>query len=96
MALYKSLELDNGVVINYHRVVSVNTITNVQNTIELASYTSEEKRQEEMEAIMDGNEYNVFIDTRLFVASYDQNMTVESAYAWLKNNVADFSDAQNC
>lgn len=47
MALYKEIDLDNGVTVRYHRVVSVNTITNVQNIIEVASYTSKEKRDEE-------------------------------------------------
>ena len=46
MALNKKIELDSGVVVNYHRVVSVNKITNIQNIIEVASYTSEDKRDE--------------------------------------------------
>ena len=51
MALSKNITLENGVATNYHRVVSMNTITNIQNIIEVASYTSKEKREEEQYAI---------------------------------------------
>lgn len=47
MAIEKPIELGNGVTVHYHRVVSVNSITNVQSVIEVASYTSEAKREEE-------------------------------------------------
>ena len=84
MALSKKIGLGNGVVVNYHRVVSVNTITNVQNIIEVASYTSRSKRQEEIEAVANGTEMNVYIHTQYLNAEYDQNMTVEGAYNYLK------------
>ena len=47
MALNKKIQLENGVEVNYHRIVSVNEIINDQTIIEVASYTSEEKRGEE-------------------------------------------------
>ena len=47
MALKKEIELDNGIVMNYHRVVSVNSITNQISTIEVASYISESQRNKE-------------------------------------------------
>lgn len=47
MALNKKIELENGVILNYHRVLSVNNITNMFTNIEIASYTSKEKRNEE-------------------------------------------------
>lgn len=47
MALKKEIELENGVVMNYHRVVSVNSITNQISTIEVASYISESQRDKE-------------------------------------------------
>lgn len=49
MALKKQIELDNGVIVNYHRIVSLNKITNVGNIIEIASYSSRNKREEEEE-----------------------------------------------
>ena len=47
MALQKEIELENGIIVNYHRIVSLNKITNVGNIIEIASYVSKKKRDEE-------------------------------------------------
>ena len=49
MALNKEVTLDNGIVLNYHRIVSLNVITNITNIIEVASYVSEEQREKEQE-----------------------------------------------
>lgn len=95
MALNKKIELDSGVVVNYHRVVSVNTITNLQNVIEVASYTSREKRSEEKNWNPSMPITSVFIDTNYFVAPYDQNMTIESSYHWVKENIERFADAED-
>ena len=48
MALGKSIELDNGVVVKYHRITSLNIITNIHNVVEISSYTNETKRQEDL------------------------------------------------
>ena len=93
MALQKEIELNNGVVTNYHRIVSVNTITNLQNTIEIASYTSEAKREEEIETMLEGGIIDVFLSTRYVCAPYDQAMTVEGAYEWVEKNLPEFAGA---
>ena len=49
MALNKQIELENGIILNYHRIVSINKITNNCNIIEVASYTSENQREKEKE-----------------------------------------------
>ena len=92
MALYKEIILGNGVVVNYHRVVSVNIITNVQNIIEVASYTSKEKREEEKTAIKTGGDSNVFIETTYLNADCDQTMSIASAYDYLKT-LPEYEDA---
>lgn len=92
MALYKEITLGNGVVVNYHRVVSVNIITNVQNIIEVASYTSKEKREEEKTAIETEGDSNVFIETTYLNADYDQTMSIVSAYDYLKT-LPEYEDA---
>ena len=43
MALKKQVELYNGIITNYHRIVSINKITNNCNIIEVASYISEQQ-----------------------------------------------------
>ena len=45
MALKKKIELETGIILNYHRIVSINKITNVQNIYEVASYVSEKQRK---------------------------------------------------
>lgn len=90
MGLVKRIELPNGVTVDYHRIVSVNTITNNCNIIEVASYVSKAKRIEEAEctaALASGDNSascNVYIDTAIMSAEYDPDMTIESAYEWLK------------
>ena len=90
MGLEKNITLPNGVRLNYHRIVSVNVITNHQNIVEVASYTSKAKRQEEQEAYDQAREtgewpeIDVLINTQYFNAPYDQDMTIISAYEWLK------------
>lgn len=49
MALLKPITLDNGIVVTYHRITSLNKITNVSNTIEVNSYISEPTRENEKE-----------------------------------------------
>lgn len=87
MALKKEIQLENGIILNYHRIVSLNKITNQSNIIEIASYTSKEKRQEEIEYYQNTNEdksMNVFIDSTYIDTEYDEEMTIEGAYEYLK------------
>lgn len=98
MALKKEIILDNGITVNYHRIVSLSKITNQSNIIEVASYTSKEKREEEKEAIKKGQEAgeaistNIFIDTTYINKEYNENETIEDAYSYLKTTEK-FKDA---
>lgn len=87
MALQKQIELDNGVIVNYHRIVSINKITNNSIIIEVASYTSKEKRQEEIDyytSTETEKSMNVFIDTTYINADYDENKTIQDLYQYIK------------
>lgn len=84
MGLKKEITLGNGVSVNYHRIVSLNNITNVSTIIEVGSYTSEEKREEEKVAIQNAQSIDVFIDTEYINKDYTENMTIEQAYDYLK------------
>lgn len=95
MALKKKIELDNGVIVNYHRIVSINKITNIQNIIEVASYTNEEKRNEEKEAIENALEMNVFINTQYINIEYNENSVIQEAYEYLKT-LKQFEGAEDC
>lgn len=100
MALLKKIELDNGVTVNYHRIVTINKITNNTTIIEVASYTSKEKRQEEAEAFRIGQEtgeavpMNVFIDTTYLNKEYNETDTIKDMYDYLKTTEK-FKDADD-
>ena len=97
MALLKKIELENGIVTNYHRIVSLNSIVNNQNIIEVASYINQNKRKEEKEYYDSDDEnksMNVFIDTRYYNTDYDKNMSVKTAYNYLKS-LDEFKDAED-
>lgn len=100
MALKKQIELPNGIITNYHRIVSINKITNNTTLIEVASYISEEKRQEEAEALRIGQEtgeavpMNVFIETTYLNKEYVENETIKDLYDYLKTTDK-FKDAED-
>lgn len=94
MALKKKIELPNGIQVNYHRIVYVNKITNKCNLIQVASYTSEEKRHEE-ESVSDEAVVDVFVDKDLLRTEYDSDMTIEAAYDLLKSTEK-YSGAEDC
>lgn len=84
MAIIKKIELDSGITINYHRVVSVNNITNQASIIEVAGYTSKAKREEEKEKAPKGEPMNIFIDTKYFGVPYNPDLNVNGAYEYIK------------
>lgn len=95
MALLKKIELDNGVTVNYHRIVSINKITNNCNIIEVASYISEQQREKEKEYYNSTNEnksMNIFIETNFIQKEYSESETIEDCYKYLKKT-EDFKDA---
>ncbi len=97
MAIKKEIELDNGVIVKYHRIVSINKITNQSNIIEIASYTTEEKRKEEIEYYKNNNldkKMNVFIDTKYINKDYNENETIEQVYQYLKTT-DEFENAED-
>ena len=84
MALIKEIELENGIKVNYHRIVSVNNVTNHASIIEIASYTSKEKREQEKEAFEKGEFIDVFKETKFIEKEYEEDLNVVSAYEYLK------------
>lgn len=94
MGLKKSIELENGIITNYHRIVSINNITNIQTNIEIASYTSKEKREEEKNAILNGLPMNIYIHTKYMHINYDESFNIEKAYDYLKT-LDEFKDAED-
>ena len=97
MALKKQVELYNGIITNYHRIVSINKITNNCNIIEVASYTSEKQREKEKEYYNSTNEnksMNIFIETSFVQKEYSENETIEECYKYLKT-LEQFKEARD-
>lgn len=112
MALQKETELDNGIVLNYHRITSLNKLTNISNTIEVNSYINEiqrekEKRYQELQKKSANEEelteeekveldkgIDVLVEADYISINYNQNMTIEDAYNYLKK-IDKYKGAQN-
>lgn len=100
MALKKDIELENGITLNYHRIVSINKITNNTIIIEVASYINEKKRQEEIEKQKESQEkgeavpMNIFIDTTYINKEYSEKETIKDLYEYLKTTEK-FKDAED-
>lgn len=100
MALNKKIILENGIELNYHRIVSVNEIINDTTIVEVASYINEEKRNEEKQALENSKKsgeaipMNVFIDTRYVIKNYDEKDNITSCYSYIKT-LDDFKDAKD-
>lgn len=102
MAIEKQIEKENGVILNYHRIVAINKITNMLNTIEINSYINVLQREKEKEyqdlqkknikekLNIDEKErltkgINVLVETDYINIPYDEKMTIEQAYEYVKN-----------
>ena len=100
MALKKEIELENGIILNYHRIVSINKITNNSIIIEVASYVNNKKRQEEIEKQKESQEkgeavpMNIFIDTTYINKEYSEKETIKDLYEYLKTTEK-FKDAED-
>lgn len=100
MALKKQIELENGIILNYHRIVSISKITNNMTTVEVASYISETQRQKEQEALIQSQEIgeaipiSVFINTVYVNKEYVEDETIKDLYEYLKNTDM-FKDAED-
>ena len=88
MALKKNITLDNGVVLQYHRIISLHKITNEVDVIEVGSYISQDKREEEPEK-------DVCVRRKNYDMEYDEESTIADAYDYLKT-LDEYEDAEDC
>lgn len=84
MALLKSIELNNGVVINYHRIASINKLTNHSTVLAIMSYTSKAKRDEEVAKSGLGEMLDIYTETEYMEVNYDETATIKDWYNYLK------------
>lgn len=84
MALLKTIELDSGILLNYHRIVAITKVTNHATILEIAGYTSKEKREHEIQQLANNEEITAYIDTTFMSVVYDEASTIKDWYAYLK------------
>lgn len=84
MALLKEIELENGVILNYHRIVTITKVTNHSTILEIAGYISKKKREQEVQQLANDEEVTVYIDTTFMSVNYDEKSTIKDWYAYLK------------
>jgi hypothetical protein len=84
MALKKSIELNNGVIVNYHRIVSIYKTTNHSTRLEIASYINKDKREQEKEQIANGDDITVYMETEYISLDYDETSNIKDWYEYLK------------
>lgn len=84
MALLKTIELDSGIILNYHRIVTITKVTNHSTVLEIAGYTSKEKREQEIQQLTNGEEITAYINTTFMSVNYDENTTIKDWYDYLK------------
>lgn len=78
MALKKNIRQDDGVVTSYHRILFVQKTVNSHDSIAVLSYTDKESRDNE------GGETRPYKVAVTYEKDYDEAMTIEGAYEYLK------------
>ncbi len=78
MALQKTIVQNDGVITNYHRILYTQSSINSHNSIAVLSYINEDSRKNES---AENRPYTVAIT---YEKDYVENMTIESAYEYLK------------
>lgn len=80
MALYKEIRQNDGVTTKYHRILFLQTTVNRQNSIAVLSYVDNNARTDEKESII----AQPYVKSITYETAYDESMTIEKAYAYLK------------
>lgn len=78
MALKKSIKQSNGLVTDYHRIFFIQSLINKHISIAVLSYVDAQSRESEND---NGTPYTAEIT---YEKPYEENMTIESAYQYLK------------
>ena len=80
MALKKSIRQDDGVTTSYHRILQIIQTVNRQTSISVLSYVDEIARDDEKTWVIQ----QPYSKSITYETAYDENMTVDKAYDWLK------------
>lgn len=90
MALNKKIRQDDGVITSYHRILFVQITTNRQNSIAVVSYVDKDSRTDED----NGTITQPYKKSTTYETDYDEQMTIEKAYKYLKT-LPKFKDSED-
>ena len=90
MALKKAIIQDDGVTTNYHRILYIQSTLNRQCSIAVVSYVDDNIRTKEQNMTI-AQPYKKAVT---YETDYDENMTPEKAYEYLKT-LPQFEGAEN-
>ena len=90
MALKIPITQEDGVVTNYHRIRILDLMVNESNSIAILSYIDRAAREAEKAGTL-----NPYVRGITYMTDYDQGMTIETAYQWLKDNILEFKGAED-
>ena len=88
MALKKDIVQPNGITTGYHRIMFLQSMINSHISIALLSYVNENSRRTETDEV---SPYRVSVT---YEKDYQENMTIEEAYAYLKT-LPEFEGAED-
>lgn len=88
MGLKKAIVQPDGVTTEYHRILFVQTTVNSHTSIAVLSYLNETSRQTEKES------KQPYKSAITYQTAYDENMTIGSAYEYLKT-LPEFEGAED-
>ena len=104
MALKKTITMQNGLPLEYHKIALVIIEPNQQITILRHSYLNEEARQIEKDyaaGLINGDFIFPYVDHEYIHMNYNENIeemtgnTMQCAYALLKKHRPEFADAED-
>jgi hypothetical protein len=81
MGLSKRITLGNGIQTNYHRIRTIMHDVGNKTLVDVVSYTSRARRDEEVES---GGLIETCVNVAWHEHDYDDALTLADAYAWLK------------
>jgi len=96
MGLYKEITTEDGIPLQYHRISAMTITTNYENLVEVMSYTTPDARRAEIVAqAIGGIGMTVFKKKYWYSHEYDQSMTIDDAYSWLKTTETVYNSVPN-
>lgn len=81
MALKKDIELDNGIVLSYHRIAKIENVVNDCTKLIIISYINQKQREKESDRFTFDNVYKLTTEEKL---NYNDTLTIQEAYEYLK------------